>query len=129
MTFQKVERVFDVNTICATLMWAKVQFHISHIQTNNFAEHNAMDTFYNEVTDLADDITECLLGRLGGRLAHCNLEKIDVQMRPLVGIEKLCIFADQLFSYGTMSNYQDIANLAAELQQLLNKTKYRLSLC
>lgn len=121
------EFVFDVNYICSILMWAKLQFHISHIQTSSFAQHEAMGKFYEGITDLADEITECLLGRLGGRLANIRSLPIDT-MQPLNGIEKMIIFADQLFMFGNSRNYQDIANLAAELQQLINKTKYRLSL-
>lgn len=119
---------FGVDYIASILMWAKVQFHVSHIQTSSFAQHEAMGKFYEGITDLGDDIIECLLGRLGGRLGRTVLPPVEAQMQPLFGIDKMTIFADQLFAYGNGLNYQDIANLAAELQQLINKTRYRLSL-
>ena len=118
------------DSIASVLMKAKVEFHYFHIQTRGFAQHNALDTLYSEITDMADDIIECLLGRLGLRLGSLKLDPIgnysDSEVKTCVS--ELHDFADKLFDYGTKNNYQDIANLAAELQQLLNKTRYRLTL-
>lgn len=127
---EKPTESFGPDYIAAVLMWAKTQFHLFHIQTTSYEIHQALGTFYEEVTELADDIIECLLGRLNLRLSKLALPSMVplASREPLDAMDKMTIFADQLFHYGNDLNYQDIANLAAELQQLINKTRYRLSL-
>ena len=39
--------------------------HMSHLQTKSYAEHKALDEFYSEIVDLADDLAEAAQGQYG----------------------------------------------------------------
>lgn len=121
-------------TITRDLMSFKVTFHVLHFQTKSYAKHKALEKFYSEITDLADDIIECLLGRERERLDN----ELTIVSNPFLSPEVensindhmsiVSDFANRLFKWSENLNYSDINNLAAELTQLVNKTLYRLSL-
>lgn len=131
---EDIVKSIDVNYITSILMQAKVNFHILHFQTKSNAKHLALGDLYEGVTRLADDIIECLLGRLSMRLIQgltitcspLNMPETDQNITDQVNF--LFNFSEELFTFGNDNNYQDIANLASELMQLINKTKYRLTL-
>lgn len=119
-----------VTEIANVLMRADVQFHIFHFDTRSYAQHKALDKFYSGIIDKSDEIIEVVLGRLNTRLGQ-------VQMKPLSQfsdqtlrseIDDLHTFSERLFDWANDKNYQDVSNLAAELQQLCNQTKYLLTL-
>lgn len=116
--------------IASVLMRAKVEFHVFHFDTKKYSKHKALEKLYSEITDQADTIIESLLGRLNLRLDVLDLEPLTAYTDRQVDIcvDELHQFSEKLFEYGNSNNYQDIANLAAELQQLCNQTKYRLTL-
>lgn len=124
----------DLEYITSTLMQAKVNFHVLHFQTKSHAKHLALEDLYKGVTDLSDDIIECMMGRLSTRLKEgftvtCNpIPLLETEQNITDQVNFLFNFSEELFNFGNNNNYQDIANLAAELQQLVNKTKYRLTL-
>ena len=134
LTLNEIKEEMTCTTITRDLMSFKVIFHVLHFQTKSFAKHKALEELYSEITDLADDIIECLLGREGERLDNelvitsSPFSSPEVENSITDQINVLSGFADRLFNWSNNLNYQDIANLSAELIQLCNKTKYRLTL-
>jgi len=49
----------------STLFASRTQAHIFHLQTTSFAAHAALNTFYDEIVDLADGLVESFQGRYG----------------------------------------------------------------
>ena len=49
----------------STLFASRTQAHIFHLQTTSFAVHSALNTFYDEIVDLADGLVESFQGRYG----------------------------------------------------------------
>ena len=47
------------------LLHSKNQTHIFHLQTTSYAEHMALGTFYDEITDLIDGLAESYQGKYG----------------------------------------------------------------
>lgn len=39
--------------------------HIQHLKTKSYAEHKALNEFYDEIIDLADDLAEATQGQYG----------------------------------------------------------------
>lgn len=124
-----------IDKIVSNLMVAKVNFHILHFQTKKFSIHEALGELYETITSKGDDIIECLLGRFNTRISPniqitCNplmFEETELNIRDNINLFNN--FVEELFVWSNEKNYQDIANLAAELSQLVNKAKYKLSLC
>ena len=49
----------------ATLMASRNQAHIYHLQSQSYAQHKALDTYYNDIVDLIDAYAEMAQGRYG----------------------------------------------------------------
>ena len=47
------------------LFQARTAAHMAHLQTRSFAEHKALDTFYNDIIEVADDFAETYQGMFG----------------------------------------------------------------
>jgi hypothetical protein len=42
--------------------------HLTHLQTVNYAEHKALNSYYDGILDLTDSLTETYFGTVGKRL-------------------------------------------------------------
>lgn len=51
--------------LIAILFLSREIAHRDHLKTHSFSEHMALNTFYNEIIELADDLTEMYQGRHG----------------------------------------------------------------
>lgn len=49
----------------AKLFHARTAAHMAHLQTRSFAEHKALDDFYNDIVGLADSFAETYQGYFG----------------------------------------------------------------
>ena len=48
-----------------TLMSARTQAHVFHLQTPSFAAHKALNEFYDEIVDTIDGLVESYQGKYG----------------------------------------------------------------
>lgn len=55
----------SANALITRLFHARTAAHMTHLQTRSFAEHKALDSFYNDVVGLADDFAETYQGIFG----------------------------------------------------------------
>lgn len=53
------------NELIARLFASRTAAHMAHLQTRSFAEHKALDEFYNEVVEVADSFAEVYQGIFG----------------------------------------------------------------
>lgn len=51
--------------IIGLLFHARTVAHIEHLKTKSFAQHMALNTFYDEIIDLADKLAEAYQGDKG----------------------------------------------------------------
>jgi hypothetical protein len=78
-----------------TLFLARDVAHSVHLNTRSFAKHMALNTFYEEVIELADKFTEAYQGRHGlvGPISLMSAKKttniIEFLEDSLAGIEKM----------------------------------------
>jgi Zn-dependent M32 family carboxypeptidase len=47
------------------LLHSRTQSHVFHLQTKSYAEHKALQNYYEDVVDLIDEITESYQGKYG----------------------------------------------------------------
>ena len=99
--------------------------HYYHWVTNSEAEHNAMETFYEELNELMDGFVEAMQGRYNMRVVMpTNLEMYPYRMKS----EYFDNAVKDLESFIDMCESEDLKNKAAEIIELINTTKYRLTL-
>ena len=50
------------------LFQSRDMMHLTHLQTVNLGEHQALNKYYNGILELTDDLTETYFGTIGKRL-------------------------------------------------------------
>lgn len=95
--------------------------HILHLKTKSFAEHKALNEFYDEIVDLADDLAEAAQGEYG---------LLDIPFVNLtVGKDSTAFLKDQLAELDKIMAGVDedyLMNIYQEVQKLYRSTIYKL---
>lgn len=117
----------NLETIAGKLTHFHEQLHLTHWQTQSYAEHQALGGLYDYVHDFKDGIIEKLMGYTGRRPAPYKIEPL-TNCTGNQCVSDLLVFASSLKSYAEANNYHDIANLADALSGEAAKTKYLLTL-
>lgn len=105
--------------------------HKFHLNTKSFSEHSALNGFYNSLVEFKDEISEKLMGYMGGkRIGEITLDKIPVYSTG--ASEKLAnevmVFAKELEEWAEEKEYCDIENIAQGLSGEAAKVIYLLTL-
>lgn len=104
----------EVADIIAVMFISREQAHRAHLMTNSYAEHKALNDFYDEIVDVADELAEASIGVCGPfdsipyRLAVPG--KIDVALeRHMNSIESIRAALDKEKRYRPLQNIVDSA--------------------
>jgi hypothetical protein len=105
------------------LFFARTVTHIEHLKTKSYAQHVALNTFYDEVIELADNLAEayqgdkCLLGPIP---MYAKLTDYSID----VFLEKQMNTIEELRKQG---NYRSaLQNIIDEIIDLYLSTLYKL---
>jgi DNA-binding ferritin-like protein len=118
--------------IVTNLLTLHTQLKIYHWQTKSYAEHQALGSTYDELTDLIDGFVEILMGKYG-RVKSKSGFKIELSnYEDLVVVD----FVDKYIDYLTddlpsgleTEKDTDLLNIRDEMVGQLNKLKYLLTL-
>jgi hypothetical protein len=55
----------NCSKLVSYLMHSRTQAHVFHLQTTSFAEHKALNDYYDEIVDLIDGLVESYQGKYG----------------------------------------------------------------
>lgn len=95
--------------------------HIQHLKTKSYAEHKALNEFYDEIIDLADDLAEATQGQYG---------LLDIPFVNLtVGKDSAAFLKGQLAELDKVMAGVDedyLMNIYQEVQKLYRSTIYKL---
>jgi hypothetical protein len=112
------------NEFAALLFGARDFGHRAHLRTDTHAKHVILESFYTDMTDLADTLVECYQGING----VVDLPYVDLPIAgpdPLPFIEELA----EVFK-GTrdeaVADNRPLNNIADEIEQLFDSTIYKL---
>jgi hypothetical protein len=95
--------------------------HLAHLNTSSFAEHKALNGYYDCILDLTDKFAEVYFGRFK------RVEIIVPESKILGAVEHLKEI-QQLLD-GERNNYpSELQNIIDEMLCLVNKTLYLLTL-
>lgn len=105
--------------------------HKFHLDTRSFAEHKALDELYHSLADFKDEISEKIMGYMGGkRIGKLKLEEVSEysHSESVKLAEEIKDFAYELQEWAEDKKYCDIENIAQGLSGLAAKTIYLLTL-
>jgi len=104
-----------------TMFQSRDIMHIAHLQTTSFAEHKALNAYYDGILDLTDKFVEVYFGR-NKRVPFTIYEsKIEDAVTHLKGIQK--ILDEERNGYAS-----ELQNIMDEMLGLVNQTLYLLTL-
>ena len=107
-----------------TLMQSRNQAHIYHLQTESFAQHKALNDYYDEIVDLIDSLVETYQGRYGILRGYKMPGMIKEDGNAPVYFEGLCKFVETIRTSLPQDTY--IQNQIDEVVALIESTKYKL---
>lgn len=103
------------------LFQSRDAMHLAHLQTRSFAEHKALNHYYDSILDLTDSFVESYFGRSGRCLIVVPQAEVKDSVEHLTEMQKL-IEAERV-------NYEsDLQNIMDEMLALINKVLYLLTL-
>lgn len=103
------------------LFQSRDMMHIAHLQTTSFAEHKALNGYYDHILDLTDKFSEVYFGRFK------RVEIVIPEAKNMSAVEHLKEM--QQLVDGERNNYpSELQNIMDEMLALINKTLYLLTL-
>lgn len=120
----------DIIKLISTLFHAQLQAKMWHLETESFAEHKALQEFYEKIQELTDEYAEVCFGKHGRK----SFSGVGMKFHGY-NSEKVCPFFQKLAEMlsgeaRTILGEKDteLANIMDEMLSLTNKTVYLLSL-
>lgn len=112
--------------IFGQLFQSRDMMHITHLQTVNYAEHKALNEYYNGLLDLTDNLIETYFGTLGGKRINFKIPSSEY-MNPNQHLMQL---KDYLMKHRDVFGKENthIQNILDEIIALITKTIYLLTL-
>jgi hypothetical protein len=127
--FEDVKPVLNLELIASKLYMLPIKTQFCHHLTTSYAAHKALDTTYELINDLKDEIIEKLMG-CEGRFKSLSLTSLSgfSEALCLKVADEIKEFGDTLVEYARKEHYNDIENLAQSYSGAGIKLKYLLSL-
>jgi len=103
------------------LFQSRDMMHLTHLDTTSFAEHKALNAYYDGILDLTDSFTEKYFGR------NKRVEIVIPESKKMSAVEHMK--AMQKTIEAERDNYpSDLQNIMDEMLGLVNETLYLLTL-
>ena len=109
-------------TMC--LLHSVTNAHILHLTTRSYAEHVALQNFYENIGDLVDSFVEAFQGKYG--LLHDFTSDYKLPDAPVAYIEYLKTEVETLRRQPRFPQDSELQNLVDEIADLINSTLYKL---
>ena len=115
-----------IGQFISTLFASRTQAHVFHLQTDSFAEHAALNTYYDEIVGITDGIVESYQGKYGIIKGYGNIALQEFQ-----NCEGVIAYFEMLYTYVEKSRQmiaQDsyIQSQVDEVVALITSTLYKL---
>jgi hypothetical protein len=111
--------------VIGQLFQSRDTIHIAHLQTVNYAEHKALNKYYDSLLDLTDDLLETYFGTIGKRI---NIKiPASEYVNPQQHLKQLMEYVKKHRGVFGMENTH-IQNIVDEILALIAKTLYLLTL-
>ena len=112
----------NVALFAATLLHSATNTHFFHWSTNSYSQHKALGHFYEDIVELVDDYVEAYMGcyeqiKTFPSVYHQPKE-------PLNYLDSLKKFVAE--ANADLPKEQELVNIVAEIQQLIDSTIYKL---
>jgi hypothetical protein len=111
----------------STLLHSRTQAHIFHLQTNSYAEHIALQSYYEGVVPFIDGLVESYQGRMGkleGYSTPGELREYVDNATTVTYFSGLALFIEKIRQQTPQDSY--LQNQIDEVVALVSSTLYKL---
>lgn len=111
----------------STLLASRTQAHIFHWQVedqSSFAEHKALNEYYDEIVDLVDEFVEAYQGKYGIIRGYSSPATFREDDNLIIYFKALSQYVDK--TRGAVADDTYLQNLIDEIYQLIETTLYKL---
>jgi DNA-binding ferritin-like protein len=112
----------NVAMFAATLLHSATNTHFFHWETNSYSQHKALGKYYDEIVELVDDYVEAYMGCYEQIKSFPSV--YHQPKEPLKYLESLKNFVNE--ANADLPQKQELINIVAEIQQLIDSTIYKL---
>lgn len=112
----------DIAKATGIMFMSRTYAHMAHLKTRSYATHKALDEFYNEIIDLADEFIEAGQGQYG--ILDIPFVNISGNVNDPIGA--LQGHLKQLEQTVVMIDEEYLQNIFQEIQKLYRSTLYKL---
>ena len=115
----------DFVKLISYLFHSRTQAHIFHLQTQSFAEHMALNVYYDGIVPLIDGIVEVYQGKYGivKGYSNFNLMEYNNTQQVVAYLDTLCKAVYEVYQSTEDTNIQ---NLLDSITDLIKSTIYKL---
>jgi hypothetical protein len=107
-----------------TLMQSRNQAHIFHLQTASYAQHKALQKYYEDIVDLIDGLVESYQGRYGILTGYSMSGQLKEDNGYYMYFQALSQFVEKVRTQCPQDSY--IQNEIDNVVKLIESTKYKL---
>jgi hypothetical protein len=112
----------DIAKAIGIMFMSRTLSHMSHLQTKSYAEHKALNKFYDEIVDLVDDLAEAAQGQYG--ILDVPFINMSGNIKDPIGM--LQGHLKQLEATMSMVDEDYLMSIFQEVQKLYRSTLYKL---
>jgi hypothetical protein len=113
---------YTVQAFVLCLLHSVTNAHILHLQSRSYSEHKALEKYYTQIGDLADDYVEAYQGKYG-LIEGYGLQYSEPApaLEYLIGLSQYVRVAREQLPQDT-----ELQNITDEIAQLIDSTIYKL---
>ena len=108
--------------IVGIMFMSRTATHMAHLKTGSYAKHKALQKFYEDIVDLADDLSEATQGMYGKM--DIPYEAMDGDVSDPIGM--LTKHVARINAIAEKCDEPFIGNIIQEVQKLYYGTLYKL---
>lgn len=122
---QKEEKSNNFVELISMLLHSRTQIHVQHLQTTSFAEHKAMNDYYDGIVGLIDGLVESYQGKHGIIKGYKSYDIVEYKSGEST-VKYLTELCHKVVSVNESMKDSYIKNQLDEVCELLNSTLYKL---
>lgn len=122
---QKESKSSDYVEMISILLHSRNQIHVLHLQTKSFAEHKALNEYYDGIVDLIDGLVESYQGKYGILTGYKSYDITEYKSTEST-VKYLHDLCDKVTKLRKCCEDSWIQNQIDNVCELINSTLYKL---
>ena len=120
--FKEAQMTYTIQDFVLCMLHSQTNAHILHLQTRSYAEHKALQGYYENIDGLIDDYVEAYQGKYG--IIEGYGTDYQAPAKPLEYMMGLSDYLTQ--ARAALPQDTELSNILDEMAALIDKTLYKL---